>query len=59
MDNIGLPRNSCRADFTNDDDDNDNVHAFVDDELVVISLDAAELTNIVGEDGTPFFTDTK
>ncbi len=59
MDHIGLPRNSCRADFTIKDDDNDDVNAFVDDELVVVSVDAAELTDIVGDNGTPFFADTK
>ncbi len=58
-DNIGLPRNSCRADFTIDDDDNDDIDAFVDDKLVVVSVDVAKLTNIVGDDGTPFFADTK
>jgi hypothetical protein len=58
-DNIGLPRNSCRADFTIDNDNNNNVDAFVDDELVVVSVDAAELTDIVGDDGTPFIVDTK
>ncbi len=42
-----------------DDDDNDDVDAFMDDKLVVISVDAAELTNIMGDDGTPFFVDTK
>jgi hypothetical protein len=26
----------------------------MDDELVVVSVDAAELTNIVGDNGTPF-----
>jgi hypothetical protein len=41
------------------DDDNDNVDTFVDDELVLVSVDTAELTNIVGDNGTPFFTDTK
>ncbi len=49
-DNIGLPRN--------DDDNNDNVNAFVDVELVVVSIDSAELTDIVGDNGTPFFVDT-
>jgi hypothetical protein len=58
-DNIGLPRKRCWADFTIDDDDNKDVDAFVDDKLVVISVDVAELTNIVGDDGTPFFADTK
>jgi hypothetical protein len=58
-DNIRLPRNSCRADFAIDDDDNNDVNAFMDDKLVVISVDAAELTDIVGDDGTPFFVDTK
>jgi hypothetical protein len=41
------------------DDDNNNVNAFVDDEFVIISIDAADLTNIVGDDGTPFIADTK
>jgi hypothetical protein len=58
-DNIRLPRNSCRADFTIDNYNNDDVDAFVDDKLVVISVDVAGLTNIVGENGTPFFADTK
>jgi hypothetical protein len=39
---------------------NDNVvNAFVDEELVVISIDAAEPTNIIGDDGIPFFVDAK
>jgi hypothetical protein len=42
----------------NNDDDN-IVNAFVDDELVVISVDKAEPTNIVGDNGTPFFVDAK
>jgi hypothetical protein len=58
-DNIKLPRNSCQVDFTINDDDNINVNAFVDDELVILSVDAVELTNIVGDDGTPFIADTK
>jgi hypothetical protein len=41
------------------DEDNDDFNTFVDDELVVVSVDAAELTNIMGDDGTPFFEDTK
>ncbi len=57
--NIGLPRNSCRVNFTINDDNNDDVDAFVDDELVILRVDAAELTNIVGDNGTPFFADTK
>jgi hypothetical protein len=59
VDNIGLPRNSCRADFTINNDDNNDVNTFVDVELVLVSVDAVELTNIVGDDGTPFFADTK
>ncbi len=59
MDNIGLPRNSCHANFTIDNDNDDVVNAFVDDKLVVVSVDAAEPTNIVGVDGTPFFVDAK
>jgi hypothetical protein len=31
----------------------------MDDKLVVISVDAAVLTNIVGDNGTSFFVDTK
>jgi hypothetical protein len=59
VDNIGLPRNSCRADFTIDDDNNEDVDTFVENKLVVISVDMAELTNIVGDNDTPFFVDTK
>jgi hypothetical protein len=61
IDNIGLPRSSCWADFTIDEDDgnNDVINAFVDDKLVVVSIDATEPTNIVGDDGTPFFVDAK
>jgi hypothetical protein len=55
----GLPRNSCRANFTINNDNNNKVNAFVDDKLVLVSVDAAELTNIVGDDITPFFADTK
>jgi hypothetical protein len=58
-DNIGLPRNSCQADFTINNEDNEDVNTFVHDELVVVSLDAAEPTDIVGDNGTPFFMDTK
>ena len=59
MNNIRLPRNSCLADFTINDDDNDNIDAFMDDKLVVVSVDVAELTDIMGDNGTPFFADTK
>ncbi len=59
VDNIRLPRSCCCAAFTINDNDDDIVNAFVDDELVVISVDAAEPTNIVGDDGTPFFVDAK
>ncbi len=59
MDNIGLPRSSCWADFMINNDDDNIVNAFVDDELVVISVDKAEPTNIVGDNGTPFFVDAK
>jgi hypothetical protein len=38
-------------------DDNNVVDAFMDDELVVVSVDVAEPTNIVGDDGTPFLVD--
>jgi hypothetical protein len=31
----------------------------MDDKLVVVSVDAADLTNIMGDDGTLFFMDTK
>jgi hypothetical protein len=33
----------------------DVVDTFIDDKLVVINVDAAEATNMVGDDGTPFF----
>jgi hypothetical protein len=59
VNNIRLPRNSCLADFTINDDDNDNIDAFMDDKLVVVSVDVAELTDIMGDNGTPFFADTK
>jgi hypothetical protein len=60
VDNIRLPRSSCRADFTIDNNNNDTVvHAFVDDKLVIVSVDTAEPTNIVGDNGTPFFVDAK
>jgi hypothetical protein len=42
-----------------DNDDNENIDTFVDDKLVIISIDAVKLTNIVGDDGFPFFTDNK
>jgi hypothetical protein len=58
-DNIRLPSNSCWADFMINDDDNKDINAFVDDKLVVISVDALELTNIMGDNDTPFFADTK
>ncbi len=38
------------------DNNNDIVDTFLDDKLVVISVDAAEPTDIVGDDGTPFFS---
>jgi hypothetical protein len=58
-DNIGLPKSSCHADFTFKDNDDDVIDAFVDDELVVVSVDMAEPTDIMGDDGTPFFVDAK
>ncbi len=54
VDNIRPKRSSCRADITINDDNDDVVDAFVDDALVVISVDAAEPTDIVGDNGTPF-----
>jgi hypothetical protein len=52
----GLPRSSCQADFTiqdNDDNNNNIINPFVDDEeLVVINVDAAEPTDIVEDEGT-------
>jgi hypothetical protein len=35
-------------------DDNDDVNAFVDDKFVIVSVDAGDLTDIVGDKGTPF-----
>jgi hypothetical protein len=35
------------------------MRAFVDDKLVVINIDAAEPTDMVEDDGTPFFVDAK
>jgi hypothetical protein len=35
------------------------MRTFIDDKLVVINVDAAEPTNMVGGDGTPFFVDAK
>jgi hypothetical protein len=55
VDNFRLPRNSCWADFTIDNNEDDVVNAFVDDELVVVNVDAAEQTDMVGDDGKPFF----
>jgi hypothetical protein len=55
VENFGLNRNSCQADFTINDNINDNViDAFIGDELVVIDIDTAEPTNMVGDNGTPF-----
>jgi hypothetical protein len=44
-----------------DDDNNDDdfVNPFIDDKLVVVSVDVAEPTNIMGDDGTSFLVDTK
>ncbi len=58
-DNIGFPRNSCRFDFTINDGNNDDVNAFMDDKLVLVRIDVAELTDIMGDDGTPLFAGTK
>jgi hypothetical protein len=33
------------------------MRAFVDDKLVVVNVDAAEPSNMVGDNGTPFFVD--
>jgi hypothetical protein len=41
------------------DDHNNVVNTFVDDELVVVSVDVVEPTDIVGDDGTPFYVDAK
>jgi hypothetical protein len=60
VDNIELPRSSCCADLIiNNDNDDDTINAFVDDDLVVVSIDAPEPINFVGDDGTPFFVDAK
>ncbi len=54
MDNIGLPRNSCHADFRIANNDDNVIDAFVDDEMVVVSVDAAEPTDILGDNGHLF-----
>ncbi len=59
MDNFGLQKKSCRANFTIDNNNNDVVDDSVDDELVVVKVDTAEPTDMVGDDGTPFFMDAK
>ncbi len=59
MDNFGLPRNSCQANFTIDDNNDNVVDAFVDDELVVVNVDTAEPANMVRDNGTPIFADSK
>jgi hypothetical protein len=59
VDNFGLPRKGCWDDFTINDDNDNIVNTFIDDELVIINVDAAEPTNMVGDNGTPFFVDAK
>ena len=59
VDNFGLPRKSCLADFTINNNDDDIVNAFIDNKLVIVNVDTAEPTDMVGDDGTPFFVDAK
>jgi hypothetical protein len=59
VDYIVLPKSSCHANFTIDNDDDNVVNTFVDDKLVVVSVDVSEPTDIMGDDGTPFFVDAK
>jgi hypothetical protein len=62
----GLPIKSCWADFTIDDDNDDNENdggfgnPFVDNkELVVVTVKAAEGTEVVGDKGGPFLKEAK
>ncbi len=62
----GLPLKICRADFTindnNDDDENDGgVGDPFDDnkELVIVNVEAAEATEAVGDKGGPFLKEAK
>ncbi len=54
---LGFPRTSFRVDLTIVNND-DIVDAFVDDE-VLITVDATDATNMVGEEGNTFFVDAK
>ncbi len=56
----GLPRSSCQADFTIDDNDEDVVDPFIDkEELVVVKGNTAEPTDTVMDEGTPFLMDAE
>jgi hypothetical protein len=57
VDNLGLLRTSFWEDLTIVDDD-DVVDAFVDNK-VLVNVDAADATDMVGEDSNTFFVDAK
>ncbi len=57
MDDLGLLRTSFWANLTIVDKD-DVVEAFINDKVLVI-VDAADATDMVGEEGDTFFVDAK
>jgi hypothetical protein len=57
VEDLGLPRTSFLANLTIDNDD-DFVNESIGDKLLV-NVDAADATNIVGDKGFNFFLDTK
>ncbi len=61
IDNTVIAARDTIAEVANsaDDPNNNVVDAFVDDKLVVINVDAAEPTDMVGGNGIPIFVDTK
>ncbi len=57
MEDLEFPRTCFRVDLTIDNDD-DFVDAFVDNKVLVY-VDAADATNMVGDKGNNFFVDAK
>ena len=57
MEDLGLPRKSFLANLKIDNHNN-VIDTFVDDK-VLINVDIAEATNIVGDKGVDFFLDAK
>jgi hypothetical protein len=57
VDDLGLLRTSFWANLTIVDKD-DVVEAFINDKVLVI-VDAADATDMVGEEGDTFFVDAK